>query len=148
MNRKERRAAEKKAAAVPVAQSVIASDYFSQGLQAHMAGQIKQASDLYLRTIAADQNHSEARSNLSLIYNSLGQAPAAYRLAQAAIALRPDYFEARLNLIEAQKKLGQMDQAIATYRRYIMNMARPAWPLMPFAPVSGWTRALLMHPPI
>ncbi len=117
MNRKERRAAEKKLAAAPQARSGIASDLFSRALNAHVSGQINEAGAFYLRTIDADKNHAEAHSNLALIYNGLGQSAAAYRQAQTAIILRPDYFEAGLNVIEAQKKLGLLDQAITSYRR-------------------------------
>jgi tetratricopeptide (TPR) repeat protein len=67
------------------------------------------------RAIALDPNHTEARTLLGYVELEVrGDADAAIREYTKVIELRPDLPQAYSNLAVAQKKKGELEQAIAT----------------------------------
>jgi protein O-GlcNAc transferase len=70
------------------------------------------------RAIALDPNHSEARTLLGYVELEVrGDADAAIREYRKVIELRPDLPQAYSNLAAAQKKKGELEEAIASLNK-------------------------------
>lgn len=69
--------------------------------------------------VTSDPKSAEAHNFLGAAYASLGRSSEATQQFRQALALRPDYPNARFNLANALVKAGKLDEAITEYRRIL-----------------------------
>jgi tetratricopeptide (TPR) repeat protein len=147
MNRKQRRAATRQAAAPDP------SALFADALRHHQAGRLNEAERLYRHVLAAKPRHADSlhllgvvayqtrrydlavdligqsititpnvaayHSNLGNAFKDKGRLEEAIASYRAALELKPDYAEAHNNLGLALRDQGDLDEAAASYRAAI-----------------------------
>ena len=91
-----------------------------QGLIAHRAGRLEEASQAYQAVLAADPQHVQALHLLGVYAMQTGRAEAAAELIGQAVALQPDFADAWANLATALNSLGRPDEALAAADRAIV----------------------------
>lgn len=94
-------------------------DTFRKALALHQRGQVKEARALYENVLRFDGRHFDSLHLLGLTHVQEGRAELGVAYIERAIAVRPDYPEARYNLGNALLSLGrpiealvQLDEAI------------------------------------
>ena len=84
----------------------------------HLASaDLPRAAEAFQRAVAADPGQATLRNNLCHTLGKLGQYDASIAHGTEAVRLRPDYFEAWLNLGEACYKAGRDSDAVAALDR-------------------------------
>ncbi|MBF0588424.1 MAG: tetratricopeptide repeat protein [Magnetococcales bacterium] len=78
----------------------------------HAAGQLPDAERIYLRILQVDPQQAEALHLLGVIAHQLGGDDQAVALISQAVALRPNFPEARVNLANALWKLSRLPEAL------------------------------------
>ncbi|QCG93004.1 tetratricopeptide repeat protein (plasmid) [Azospirillum sp. TSA2s] len=85
----------------------------------HRAGRLTEAGDLYRRILAVDGRNPQALHLLGVIERHRGNGEGAITLIGQAVAIMPDFAEARANLGNAYRSVGRIDEAAAAYRTAI-----------------------------
>lgn len=85
---------------------------FEQALASHQAGQSDRAQDLYRAILDRDPSHASSLNNLAMLM----PGDAAIPLLQRAVAVRPDFLQARSNLGRLQLALGRFQAATEAFR--------------------------------
>jgi len=126
MNRKQRRALASQRAgdgprsgglAGPSVSSTHINEQFSWAMEHQRSSRLIEAEALYRQIIAADPNHFGSLYLLGVIAQQRGQNDVAIDLIGRALAIRPDYAEAHINLGNAFKGRGELAEAIVRYKR-------------------------------
>ena len=86
-------------------------------LQAHQAGRLVEATELYARALKANPDHPDALNLAGACAFARGETEAAIRLISKAIRVHPAHLDAYVNLAEALEKAGRISEAIETCRR-------------------------------
>jgi tetratricopeptide (TPR) repeat protein/SAM-dependent methyltransferase len=111
MAAKNRRASDFKAAE--------AASLFARAVQAHQAGQLPHAEQLYRQLLAADPKHIDGLHLLGVLAQQSAHHEAALDLISRAIALNPRVPEFHYNIGLAYGALGRFDEAAAHNRRAV-----------------------------
>src|SRR5437016_3106642 len=82
----------------------------------HRQGQLRQAAQAYQAILARDAGHADALHLLGVVALQAGDARRAVDLIGRAVALAPDSAAFHVNLGEAYRACGQLDQAAACCR--------------------------------
>ncbi len=81
------------------------------------ADEFAQAEQLYTQVLQFDGRNADAWFNLGRLYQDSGKAAAALDCWQHAVALKPDFAEARSRLGMALADQGRLDQAVVHYQQ-------------------------------
>ncbi len=92
---------------------------FSEGVEAHRQGRLVAAHSAYSAVIAAQPDHIDAITNLSVLSLQLGDAPASERFGRQAVRLAPDKANGWNNLGLALKARGKFADAAGAFRRCV-----------------------------
>jgi tetratricopeptide (TPR) repeat protein len=103
-------------------------DALSTAIEMHRAGQLGQASQLYQKILAREQENPEALHLLGVLNHQQGQNTRAIELIGRAVALRPNSHIYHANLAEAYRALGDFERAAGCCRA-----ALAIWPNYPEA---------------
>ncbi|HEY1931659.1 MAG TPA: tetratricopeptide repeat protein [Acetobacteraceae bacterium] len=114
MNRQQRRAAERQAAAGHPRIDIAV--VLQRGLADHAAGRLQTAEAAYRQVLAIAPNHADALHLLGVIALQLGRPDAAISQIRRAIAVRAAFPEAHNNLAGALRALGRLTEAEASCR--------------------------------
>ena len=90
--------------------------FFVRAYAAHRDGRLDEAERDYRATLAADPRHVDALHLLGVLRHQQGQHAEAADLVRRAVDLRPDDAALQLNLGNALKALGHLDDAIERFR--------------------------------
>jgi uncharacterized protein (TIGR02466 family) len=115
MNRKQRRAEERKKKSRKAGGRAGLERHFALALADHKKGLLIEAEKGYRKVLAVDSGHPFALNNLSVIANQTNDPKAALEFAERTLALKPDYAEAHCNKANALAELGRLDEAVAGY---------------------------------
>ncbi len=127
MNRKDRRTEAKlKRSGTTMAPTVNGADIFAAALQAHQAGQLDEAAQLYGQVLAANPSHADSLNLLGAIALQQGDAKAAIDRIGQAVALDAANPVYRYNLGVILAAAGQLEEAAEAYRQAIAR--RPDYP--------------------
>ena len=85
----------------------------------HVAGQVKEAAELYKQVVAADPDHAGALHHLGVIAHAAGHHADAARIIGRVLQLEPKWAHAHLNLGLVLHATGRHNAAIDNYRRAI-----------------------------
>src|SRR5688572_12719945 len=115
MNRKERRAAQKRGAPVdmPMAATLAAA------FRAHQAGDRSEAERLYRDVLAVEPSHAAAMHLLGVLRHQSGYTDDAVSLIKQAIAIEPRNADFRYNLGSILQQLGNPADAIAQFEQAV-----------------------------
>ncbi|HEY2894787.1 MAG TPA: tetratricopeptide repeat protein, partial [Pirellulales bacterium] len=91
----------------------------SRALAHHQSGRLAEAEQLYRAILTVDPNHAGALHLLGVLAMQSGRPADATALIRQAIARNPAESIFHSNLGEACRALGQIDEAIANFRRAI-----------------------------
>jgi tetratricopeptide (TPR) repeat protein/SAM-dependent methyltransferase len=118
MNRKERRAAGKSGANVPLGPGggPDVGQIFSLAVRTHQAGQLAEAERLYRSVLAIDPRHVTSLNYLGILALQSGRFPMAVDCIGEALRLDERMPESHYNIAFAQYRLGRLDDAAAHYR--------------------------------
>jgi superkiller protein 3 len=89
------------------------------GLKAHAAGDLKEASVDYIKTLTYDKDNKFALYNLALIYEAEGNYGLAETKYRSAIKSDPAYEPALFNLAILRTARNDPEEAIALYQRAV-----------------------------
>lgn len=89
---------------------------FVRAFAAHRDGRLEDAERDYRATLAADPVHVDALHMLGVLRHQKGQHAEAADLVRRAVDLRPDDAALQLNLGNALKAMGELDNAIERFR--------------------------------
>jgi len=92
-----------------------AEEILTDALEAHAAGDLDGAVDLYRRVLVLDPQNRFAYYNLGLIDQTRGRVDAAADEYEQAIAVAPGFAPARFNLAIIRAEQGAIDEAIGLY---------------------------------
>ena len=122
MNRKQRRAAQKRerSVSVGVGDPRLARELGSAAEHLRAARPAEAAAALR-RVLAIEPNHAKALHHLGLIEHRLGNTTAAADLIRRSLASRPDHADALSDLSAVLRELGRLDEAIAAAERAIAH---------------------------
>lgn len=124
MNRKQRRAAEKRK--TPTAGAPLLADrhraegraaLLTLGQQLHAEGRLEAADRYYVQALQADPNDAEALRLRGALAHQIGNHAAAVELLKRAAARLPRHAELRLHLAAALEALGRRGEAERVYRK-------------------------------
>ena len=115
MNRKQRRAEKPRGKAARQAPAV--PGVFAAALQYHRAGHTKEAERLYRQCLRVNPRHADSLHLLGVVAHSEGRHAQAIDLIGGAIAINGAEAPYHSNLGTSLWKSGQLDAAIASYRR-------------------------------
>jgi protein O-GlcNAc transferase len=91
------------------------SDAFGRAVEHHVAGRLAEAAALYQEILAGEPRHADSLHLLGVIATQAGQPALAVDRITQAIALQPDNPAFHVNLGEALRALGRLDDAVASY---------------------------------
>lgn len=121
-------AEEEKAKAMSIRMSQMAKDYAAQQQKEAEAKKRKAEADqrisMFSQVLAIDPDDFLANSGMGSALVDLEKHAEALPFLQKALGVRPTHTVAYLTLAEAHEKLGQLDQAIAVYKRGIQIAAQ------------------------
>ncbi|GAX60010.1 hypothetical protein SCALIN_C05_0095 [Candidatus Scalindua japonica] len=92
-------------------------DCLQKGHTYHQAGNLKEASILYQKILAQQQEHIDANFLLGTLYLQAGNLDKAAELLQKTVLLKPDHVEANNNLGTVLQNQGKLDEAAESYKR-------------------------------
>src|SRR4051812_35946623 len=95
------------------------AEALSEALAYQQAGQLPQAERLYRQILQAEPSHADAWNLLGVLAHQVGRHDVAIDYIGRAAALRPLVAEYHNNLGEAYRALGQLNDAVSSYRRAI-----------------------------
>src|SRR5262245_27124986 len=87
------------------------------GLHHHQVGNLAQAEQLYRQVLDSNPDDYEALQLLGVLVVQTGRHEAGIEYLRQALRLDPNNAPAQFNLGSALRKQGQLDEAIASYRR-------------------------------
>jgi protein O-GlcNAc transferase len=93
------------------------SEAFALALQHHRAGRLQDAEAIYRQILAVEPNCADAIHLLGVLAHQAGNDAIAVQYIQRAIGLNGNSAAYHLNLGNALKDLGKLDEAVACYRR-------------------------------
>jgi tetratricopeptide (TPR) repeat protein len=96
-----------------------ASLALTAALQAHQAGRLDEAVELYEEVLTLEPRNKFAWYNLGLIDQTRGDAAEAEERYREAISVDPNFVAALFNLAVLRTAAGDKDEAIELYRRII-----------------------------
>lgn len=85
-------------------------------IDAHKAGRLDEAKQLYLQVLAIDVRHAKSLYGLGLIAHEAGGLDAAAKMMQRAIEVNPQESAYHRSLGAVLKEQGRFDEALAVYR--------------------------------
>jgi tetratricopeptide (TPR) repeat protein len=103
-------------------------DVLTSAIELHRSGQLGQASQLYQKILAREQENPEALHLFGVLNHQQGQNTRAIELIGRAVALRPNSHIYHANLAEAYRALGDFERAAGCCRA-----ALAIWPDYPEA---------------
>lgn len=89
----------------------------TEALQAHKAGKLKEAVEIYSEALAKNPNSAEGHNWRGMAYDDLGEPDKAIEDFNKAIEISPNYADAYNNRGEAYRKKKMFPQAMADYRK-------------------------------
>jgi tetratricopeptide (TPR) repeat protein len=98
----------------------------ARGMQAHNAGSLDAALELYRKVLERDSANAFAHYNIAQIYNDKGRSAEAQVEYQAALQARPDFLDARLNLGVALYRQRKFPAAAEIFREVLKTSPRHA----------------------
>ena len=96
------------------------SDALQTAIGHHQEGRLPQAEAIYQQILQTEPNHADALHLLGVICHQRGSNEIAVNLINRAIKERPLAFIYYSNLGNALQALGQLDEAIASYRQTLL----------------------------
>lgn len=90
--------------------------FFQQALEAHQAGDIKSAKDIYDYIVSVQPEHVETIHALGMLATELQQWDVAIAWIQRALSLQPNSARFHLHLANAFKKINQFEFALTHYQ--------------------------------
>lgn len=103
-------------------------DVLNSAIVLHRSGQLGEATLLYRKVLAQDNENASALNLLGVLYHQQGDDVRAVELISRALALRPNKPVVHANLAEAYRGLGQLERAVGSCR-----LALKLWPHCPEA---------------
>ena len=94
-------------------------EILSLAIKNHQEGKTDIAQNFYNQVIKIDPNHSQAHSNLGVIFKSLGENHKAIDCFKKSIKINPNYVDAHNNLGVIFKSLGENQKAKECYDKAI-----------------------------
>src|ERR1700739_4580404 len=91
----------------------------SAGFVHHRAGRLDRAQALYRRVLEKDPDHAEALHLLGVVAYQRGDAASGIALIERALPELEDLPEVHLNLGNALREAGRLEEATGSYRRAI-----------------------------
>jgi len=117
MNRKQRRAADKKDRPATPRPSADGHLVLTQAVRLHQAGSLAEAERLYRQILAIQPDHADGLHLLGLIAYQSGRPALAVDCISKALAAKPDFPEAYSNLGNVLKWQGRLDESVACFRK-------------------------------
>ncbi|HEY6489779.1 MAG: tetratricopeptide repeat protein [Terracidiphilus sp.] len=99
----------------PPADASAVQRLLSGAIDAHKAGRLDEAKQLYLQVLAIDVRHAKSLYGLGLIAHQAGSLDAAARMMQRAIEVSPREAAYRRSLGAVLKEQRRLDEALAVY---------------------------------
>lgn len=93
--------------------------HYNLGLIYHRTAQLDKAEKAYSRTLEIDPHHFMAHYNLGNLYIGKKEYATAIIEFKAAIRENPDFVDVYYNIATVYDTLGQADEALENYRRFI-----------------------------
>ena len=90
-----------------------------EALEAHSAGRLDEAVDLYKQVLALDPQNKFAYYNLGVIHQTRGRAGAAEDHYQQALDIDPDFVPALFNMAVLRTEADELEEAAELYQRVI-----------------------------
>jgi predicted TPR repeat methyltransferase len=97
----------------------------ANAVEAHRAGQLADAENLYKQVLAADANNADAWRLLGVVASQVGKFEVAVQLIGRAVQIRPDLPEGWSDLGAALMGMGKLEDAKVAYERAVA--IRPAF---------------------
>lgn len=91
-------------------------ELFTTAVEAHQAGQLARAAQLYQQVLASDERNADALHLLGVLRHQQGDRAAAVDLIGQAIALKPGAAVFHSNLGEVYRAQGELDRAVGCCR--------------------------------
>ena len=95
-------------------------DLVLAGLEAHKAGQLNHAGDLYAKALASNPRHADALNLSGALAFASGDIDKSIKLIGRAIIAKPTHLDAYLNLAEAYEAASRRRDAIATCNKALL----------------------------
>ncbi len=95
------------------------TDLFGAGVEAHRAGRLAEAEQMYRRILAENPNHFDALHMLGLIAYQSGKPQPAMQLIQQSLQLNPNNASAHSNLAEVYRNNARIPEAEELCRKAI-----------------------------
>ncbi|HSX56713.1 MAG TPA: YaiO family outer membrane beta-barrel protein [Sphingomonas sp.] len=102
------------AASLPVQAQTAPADPYKAAVEARLAGDAARAALLLEPVVAADPRNADAQVQLGLARLALGELGAAETAFRAALAVAPDYADARVGLARIAQRRGDRAKALRT----------------------------------
>jgi protein O-GlcNAc transferase len=114
----------------------------------HRAGRLAEAQAIYRQILAVQPNHADALHLLGLVAVAEGRREQAVELLGQAVDLAPNMAGFHFDFAEALAEIGQVEPAIASYRRSLAlrHAWRPRFYVCALAAVGGMRRGLSASP--
>jgi predicted O-linked N-acetylglucosamine transferase (SPINDLY family) len=96
------------------------TEAFNIALQHHQAGRLQEAEAIYRQILQIQPDHPDALHLLGVIAHQVGQHHIAVDYISRAIGLNPKTAEYYLNLGEAYRAQGKLEEAATSYRQAVM----------------------------
>jgi tetratricopeptide (TPR) repeat protein len=93
------------------------SQLFQEAADLHLKGKLAAAEEAYLRLLAAQPDHFDARHLLGVLQQQQGRSPEALASIGAALETNPDFPPALLNYAVVLRALGRLPEALAGFDR-------------------------------
>jgi hypothetical protein len=104
-----------------------AEAWFQQGLSLMRSARLQEAIEAFRRSLEMDPNSAVARTNLGFCLFDLHRYAQAIEVFEQTLERSPQHFDALYGLALAHQNLGQRDEAIAAWRRYIAEAPDSTW---------------------
>jgi tetratricopeptide (TPR) repeat protein len=104
-----------------------AREWFEQGLRLMASARTSEASDAFKKSLALNPGHPAAMVNLGYCLFDLGSFEEAVEIFTTAFEASSVNFDALYGLALAQQRLGNRDEAIILWRRYLREAPESVW---------------------